>query len=302
MERSTAWQKGKIRAFSLHGWLGLALIAVFWTVNWSASGLRTHWAFFPLWLGYCLTVDALTLYRTGDSLFTRDRRKYAGLFLISAPAWWLFEIANWRLQNWIYDGSEFFTPLQYALFSTLCFITVVPAVFGSAELMTSFSWFRRPVRGPVIRPTRRVTLAFFGAGVVMLTLMWLWPRLFFPFLWISAFFILEPVNIWLGNRSLAPWLERGDWRPVLALWAGVLLTAFFWEMWNVYSYPKWLYDIPYANCCKVFEMPLLGYGGYLPFALELYALYHLALGFFGKKTAAYLRFDREQVGYPPHSR
>jgi len=35
------------------------LVAVFWILNWSLSGLRTHWGFFPLWLGYALTVDAL---------------------------------------------------------------------------------------------------------------------------------------------------------------------------------------------------------------------------------------------------
>jgi hypothetical protein len=30
----------------------------------------------------------------------------------------------------------------------------------------------------------------------------------------------------------------------------------------------------------VFEMPLLGYGGYIGFALEVYALYHLLKGTF----------------------
>jgi hypothetical protein len=49
-------------------------------------------------------------------------------------------------------------------------------------------------------------------------------------------------------------------------------------MWNFYSYPKWIYHIPWGNALHVFEMPLLGYGGYLPFALELYVLYHLIAG------------------------
>jgi hypothetical protein len=38
-------------------------------------------------------------------------------------------------------------------------------------------------------------------------------------------------------------------------------------------------------------MPLLGYGGYLPFALELYALYHLVMGFLGDKTTDYIRVE-----------
>ena len=31
---------------------------------------------------------------------------------------------------------------------------------------------------------------------------------------------------------------------------------------------------------RIFEMPVLGYLGYLPFALELFGLYHLVTGFF----------------------
>ena len=85
---------GVAHPWPLHGWLGLALVAVFWTLNWSLSGLRTHWGFFPLWLGYCLTVDALVFWRKGSSMLTRNPLAYAGLFLVSAPAWWLFELVN----------------------------------------------------------------------------------------------------------------------------------------------------------------------------------------------------------------
>ncbi len=54
-------------------------------------------------------------------------------------------------------------------------------------------------------------------------------------------------------------------------------------MWNYWSYPKWKYEIPFVDFLHVFEMPLLGYTGYLPFALELFGLYHLAVGLLGLK-------------------
>jgi hypothetical protein len=269
------------------------LIVVFWLLNWSLSGLRTHWGFFPLWLGYCLTVDALVFYRTGTSLLTRSWRKYVGLFLVSAPVWWIFEAVNWRLQNWHYDGGEFFTPFQFWLWATLSFTTVIPAVFGTAELVASFSFLRNSGRGPAIHSTRNTTAGFFSAGLVMFALMMAWPEIFFPFLWLSIYFVLEPLNVWLGNRSLTEWTRAGDWRPVVALWIGVLVTAFFWEMWNFFSYPKWIYTVPWGGCCKVFEMPLLGYGGYLPFALELYALYHLLAGLSGEKRTDYVHVGVE---------
>ena len=58
--------------FPVHGWVGVVLALVFWAVNWGGSGLRTFWAFFPMWLGYCLAVDGLVLWRTGTSLLARD--------------------------------------------------------------------------------------------------------------------------------------------------------------------------------------------------------------------------------------
>jgi hypothetical protein len=47
-----------------------------------------------------------------------------------------------------------------------------------------------------------------------------------------------------------------------------LVCGFFWEMWNWHSLAKWVYDVPYVTRFKIFEMPLLGYFGYLPFGWE----------------------------------
>ena len=261
-----------------HGWLGLGLVVVFWILNWSLSGLRTHWMFFPLWLGYCLTVDAVVLYRKGSSMLTRSPRAYVGLFLVSAPAWWLFELLNLRTQNWVYVGRQFFTDFQYLMLASLSFSTVMPAVFGTAELVSTFGWLRRTGRGPVIVPTPATLRVLFAAGWLMLSLLLLRPVFFFPFLWLSVYFILEPLNVWLRNRSLTEYTAQGDWRPVMALWTGCLICGFFWEMWNFLSYPKWVYQVPFVDFLHLFEMPLLGYGGYLPFSLELFAFYHFVTG------------------------
>lgn len=277
--------------FPLHGWIGVAITASFWALNWGLSGLRTHYLFFGLWLGFCLTVDGLTVWRTGSSMLSRSWRRFCALFLLSAPVWWLFEFFNERLQNWHYLGTETFTSFVFRLWATLNFTTVIPAVFSAAELAASSGWVQRLRRGPIIRPTRATTLAFFFAGWVMLALLLLWPRWFFPLVWISVYFILEPINIWLGNRNLAKWTAKGDWRPVIALWVGVLICGFFWELWNYYAYPKWIYTISYADWLRIFEMPLLGYGGYLPFSLELYAMTHLIVGLLGKKDLHFVAIE-----------
>ena len=279
--------------FLWHGWLGLGLIFVFWILNWTLQGPRTNWGFFPLWLGYCLIIDGLVFWRTGTSLLKRSSRKYMGLFLVSAPAWWIFELLNIRTQNWVYLGVELFTHFEFAFWTTLSFTTVLPAVFGAAELFASFDFVKRLKPGPRIGTDKRTTPIFFVVGWIMLALILIWPKIFFGFIWISLYFILEPINVWSGNRSLADWTQKGDWRPVISLWLGVLLTAFFWEMWNYFSYPKWVYNVSWGNWLHIFEMPLLGYGGYLPFALELYALYHLISGLLGNKKTDYIKITPE---------
>ncbi len=279
----------KHRSFPIQGWCGLILVAVFWPLNWFLSGPRTQWGFFGLWLGYCLFVDGLVFIRSGTSLLTRSWRKYIGLFVISAPVWWLFEALNWRVQNWYYDGRKLFTDFEYGILASIAFSTVIPAVFGTAELIARFGWLQKVKFGLIIRPTKAITILFFIAGWLMLALMLIWPGYFFPFIWLSLFFIMEPINVWRGNRNLAQRTQSGDWRPVIALWVGVLVTAFFWEFWNFYSYPKWIYTVPgFVDFWHIFEMPLLGYGGYLPFALELFAIYHLVAGFLGERNSTYI--------------
>jgi hypothetical protein len=289
--KSTKNEKSKL---PLHGWLGLGLIILFWILNWTLPGVRTHWGFFPLWLGYCLAIDGVVLWRTGTSLLTRNRRKYVGLFLVSAPVWWIFELLNLRTENWVYLGAEIFSPLEYFFWTTLSFTTVIPAVFGSAEFFASFDFVKRLQGGLKIGTDKWTTVSFFALGWIMLILLLIWPRIFFGFIWLSLYFILEPINVWLGNRSLAHGTQTRDWRPVISLWLGVLLTAFFWEMWNYYSYPKWVYHVAWGDWLHVFEMPLLGYGGYLPFALELYAIYHFVIGWFGDQNSDYVRITAKQ--------
>src|SRR4051812_32841236 len=93
------------------GWVGLLLMAICWPLNWGFADetRRTSYLFFPIWLGYILTVDALVQLRSGNSLLRRSRLGFGLLFVASAPAWWLFEWINWRTRNWEYLGASQFS-------------------------------------------------------------------------------------------------------------------------------------------------------------------------------------------------
>ncbi|MFP4095351.1 MAG: hypothetical protein ACLFUB_12745 [Cyclobacteriaceae bacterium] len=271
-------------------WLGLVLTLLFWYVNWGVEGMRTHYGFFPLWLGYILSADGLCFYRKGHSLLSRSKTGFLSLFVISAPAWWLFEIFNERTAYWHYTGREEFSDLEYFLFASLSFSTVIPAVFESSELIGSFRWLQKLGKGPGIGKSRGSILFLFISGLVLLVIVFVFPEYSAAFIWMSLYLILDPVNHWLGNRTLIGRTGQRDWREVMALWTGCLICGFFWEMWNYYSEPKWYYTVPYVDFWYVFEMPLLGYLGYLPFALELFVIYHLLMGLLpDKKWQHYLQ-------------
>jgi hypothetical protein len=49
-------------------------------------------------------------------------------------------------------------------------------------------------------------------------------------------------------------------------------------MWNYFALPGWYYTVPFFDAGPhLFEMPLPGYTGYLPFGLELFAMYQFIL-------------------------
>lgn len=276
MDRSKNWP--------WHGYLGILLMAVFWYLIWHYDGLRAHWAFFPLWLGYILVVNAWTEQRQGHSLLSRNKGAWALQFVLSAPIWWIFEWLNYRAHYWYYTEVESFSWLSFHAFATWNFSTVLPAIFGTAELVGTGIKPQLWTMGPKVGGQRIFRIFFFLAGLLMLSVFLFWPQYGAAFLWMSLFFILDPFNYALGYPSLLAETSAGRWRTVLILWIASLICGFFWEMWNYYAVPKWVYQVPFVDFWYIFEMPLLGYLGYLPFALELFAMYHFVLGLAGKRT------------------
>ena len=272
-----------------HGAVGLTLIAVAWPASWLQVSPLGEYSFFPLWLGYILTIDALVLQRKGTSLLTRNATAFGGLFLASVPLWWAFEGINYFTQNWHYLGAEEYLTLRYAVVASWHFSIVIPAVFETAELVGSFGFLRRFQRGPVIQVSRPLLIGAMVLGLLSLVALVFWPRYVFPVTWLSLFLLLDPINYLRGQPSIVAWLRRGDWRLVVALGVGALVCGWFWEMWNYWAFPKWQYNISFVEFAHVFEMPLLGYGGYLPFGLEAYAVYHFLSGLVGRAPTGYLQ-------------
>jgi hypothetical protein len=270
---------------------GIALIVISWSASWSGETALAQHSFFTLWLGYILTLDAVIFLRMGNSLWTRGHRQFTYLFIASIPLWWLFEVLNQRLHNWSYRLPHDYSWLRYHVEASIAFSTVVPAIFVTAELYRSFGFPRRFGKWIAIRPGERGWTWFAVAGAVMIALVIASPNRFFPLVWIGVFFLVDPLVRLRSGWSIAAQVEQGWWGTVWRLFAAGLTCGFFWEMWNWRAMPKWTYDIAYADWVRIFEMPILGYGGYFPFALETYAVVMLFDSFLRVWPRDYLLFD-----------
>jgi hypothetical protein len=142
---------------------------------------------------------------------------------------------------------------------------------STSEWIQNSAWIQNGFKSlpPVVlkKPHRLAAITITAAGVGLI-LIGVWPNILFPLLWLSPLLIVGSLQTLMGDRHVFTELAAGDWRRVVAAAAAALICGFFWELWNVYSLAKWKYSIPLVHRFALFEMPILGYAGYLPFGLE----------------------------------
>ena len=253
------------------GWFGVLFGALAWVAAWTRlpalAAIQQH-PFTFLWLAYIVVINALGFARSGRSMMTHDTGYFLALFPASAVFWWFFEYLNRFVQNWSYRGIEAFTPAQYVLFATLSFSTVLPAVLGTRDvLLPAMGNFERFA---VVRATGRrwPSLALVGVAVLGLLGIGLFPDMLFPLVWIAPGLIIVAIQGLAGEDTIFAPLRRGDWSHVVAAACAALVCGFFWELWNFLSLAKWVYHVPFVDRFHLFEMPAIGFAGYLPFGLE----------------------------------
>jgi hypothetical protein len=240
--------------------VGLALLVepfVSWYYQWA-------------WWSYILFVDALNRRLSGRSLLRDDPRRFLWLVALSVALWTFFEALNFRLGNWYYVMSH---PVRGARWvgGVVAFATVLPGLFETEALLRHLGVFRAvPVAPWHWSRTRTVVCVVVGLACFALPLGW--PDVFFPLTWGSFIFLLEPWNRRHADSSRLRELERGEAGPSLRWLLAGLVCGVLWETWNYWARVKWVYTVPGFESLKVFEMPLAGFLGFPPFALECVAI------------------------------
>lgn len=269
------------RPFPWWGWLGTAFLALAWTLAWTRLSWFAPWqpfTFTPLWIGYIVIVNAITFKRTGHCLMLDRPGYFLALFPASALFWWFFEYMNRFVQNWYYVGIADLGPVEYFWHATLPFATVLPAVLSTIECLSSFpkldGSFRDLWAIEVAHPTALGWAGLLLAGGSLAAIS-VWPAALFPLVWISPLIVITSLQSILGEETLFDGLKDGDWRAIWLPALAGLICGVFWEMWNSQSLAHWEYAIPYVHRFQIFEMPVLGYAGYLPFGMECVAVAQL---------------------------
>ena len=263
----------QFQSFPWWGWVGAAAGVFSWMLAWSRFAWFATWqphTFSLLWFSYIIVVNALCRTRTGHCLLTDQTGFFLLLFPASAAFWWFFEYLNRFVQNWYYVGVDF-GPWAYFWYATLPFSTVLPAVLSTRQCLLSFNWIRQayggfgPVDVPSPRPVAVIVLLLSAAALAGIGI---WPNYFFPFLWFSPLLIIVSLQALMSEPHILSQMAQGNWSDGFSAALAALVCGGFWEMWNYFSLAKWQYSIPLVHRFQIFEMPLLGYSGYLPFGLE----------------------------------
>jgi len=228
-----------------------------------------HWFYCFAWWTFIPFVSACNYRRRGRSLVLTETRELLWMIPVSAAVWFLFELFNLRLQNWGYIGVPEQRWLRWPGYF-LAFGSVLPGIFETSQL-----WMRRPLWHRQHRdcPPPSSCVLFSAIGLALTACALIWPLYCFPLVWVTIPWIFDPWLCRAGRPSLTADLRAGDWSRIGALLLGGLICGGVWEFWNFWAGAKWVYSVPWIGTIKLFEMPVLGFGGFPPFALECFVLY-----------------------------
>lgn len=230
-----------------------------------------------VWWAYIFAADGLLYARRGWSPIASLRWTYVALAGWSFAFWLFFEAYNFRLENWHYvDVPPGFWTVR--LRGLLAFSTVLPALFTTAFLVESLPAVAS-LRWPRLRAAGRLAPWLIAAGAAAMALPLLAPRYAFPLIWVGLWQLLDPRNRARGAPSLLADLEAGRPARLVALLAAGGICGLLWEAWNYWAGTKWVYTVPFVGEVKLFEMPVLGFLGFPPFALEAFAAYQTFVRF-----------------------
>lgn len=264
--------KGRIK---IHGPLGILIfILAAVMLGQGREPFATYFYSFAWW-SYILAADAFVYWLRGESLIVNRTRTFLLMIPLSIFVWCIFEGFNFRLANWHYITVPHELWKRWIGYA-VAYGTVLPGLCETYHLFKETRLFQS-VSVKRWRPTTRSLRLMGIVGGVFLFSALLIPRYCFPLVWIGFALLIEPLFYPSDNESLLHDIEYGDLSRLLNLLVGGLVCGLLWETWNFWAQTKWIYTVPFFERWKLFEMPVLGFLGFPPFAVSAYAMYRLLI-------------------------
>lgn len=272
---ATYFRAPQRRGLRAWGWIGLGVLLLAEWLLFRGVGWVTTF-FTPIaWTAYLLLIDAAVWSLRGESRLATTPRHFLSLAFWSVPLWLIFEAYNLRMENWTYVGLPANLLLRSAGY-LWSFATIWPAILETADFVEALAVLPPQVkpRAP-LRSVTLLSLAFLGLLCVAVPVLVPAPvgRYLFGPVWVGFALLLDPLNYMARGRSLLREFETGRTSTFFSLLLAGLICGIFWEFWNYWAAAKWVYVFPILQSWKIFEMPLPGYLGFPPFAVECFVMY-----------------------------
>lgn len=235
------------------------------------------WFFCFAWWSYIVFLESWLHLNGESSPLFQTPGAFIGTAAASILIWLVFELYNFRLQNWHYVDLPPSLAVRWFGYG-LSFATVLPGLSATYRALEHLRLVKSKPHRPLTKPTR-LYIPFYILGVFCLVSPLIWPAKAFPLIWLGFVFFLEPIAHKNRLPCLLADIQRGSSTRLKNVLLAGLICGFFWELWNYWAGSKWVYTIPYFSRPKLFEMPLLGFLGFPPFALECFLMYQCGLLF-----------------------
>ena len=243
------------------------------------------------WTGYILLIDGIIFSFKGKSFLI-----FQGIFIViilSIVVWWFFEWTNIFLSNWHYVGLTE-NILRYIGYFW-AFGTIIPCILLTyGLLLVIFKNVRIEFKG--INVKNKYLTLMISVGILFLLLpiipfslkfvnrsadieLFSWMMVlgdikiseYMAFaVWTFGFLILDPINYLMQKPSIIGYIEKGNYKVISLLSLSGIICGILWESVNWFATTRWVYTVPILGNIKIFEMPILGYLGFITFAWEIY--------------------------------
>lgn len=254
---------------------GLSLNIIF-TILASKKIEPVYTYFYPIaWYTFLVFISGINFLISKKEFTIFNWKNFIKAGVISYGLWLIFELFNLRLKNWAYHGIPLSSPIL-PLFGFLSYATVVLGIFNVANLLERI--FK--VKPKEITVNQSSLDIFLVLGIVSTILVLVLPKFCFPLVWLCFIFLMEPLNFYIFKKTI---IFRELHKVPFLILSG-LICGFLWEYWNYFSGARWVYTLPWEFLMrpKIFEMPILGYFGFPPFAIEVYQIYNFAINIIEK--------------------